>query len=228
MEVDNKQNVVLNAADVEKAAKEDENKVNETNEEVPKFKPLTAQEMSGTVQIRRLRCPPNRYTPLKNNWKLITKPIIEQLKLQIRFNTKTKSVEIRTSQYTTDTGALQKAEDFVHAYFLGFEIQDAIALLRLDDLYIESFEIKDVKTLKGDHISRAIGRIAGQNGKTKFAIENATKTRIVLADQKIHILGSYANIAIARDAVCNLIMGAPPGKVYNQMKQVAARQKDRF
>lgn len=46
MEVDNKQNVVLNAADVEKAAKEDENKVNETNEEVPKFKPLTAQEMS--------------------------------------------------------------------------------------------------------------------------------------------------------------------------------------
>lgn len=75
-------------------------------------------------------------------------------------------------------------------------------------------------------------------GKTKYAIENATRCRIVLANQtylhslivncRIHILGSFANIAIARTAICNLIMGSPPNKVYNQMKQVAARQKERF
>lgn len=75
-------------------------------------------------------------------------------------------------------------------------------------------------------------------GKTKYAIENATRCRIVLADQtcvwsgwltcSIHILGSYANIAVARNAICNLIMGSPPNKVYNQMKQVAARQRERF
>jgi rRNA processing protein Krr1/Pno1 len=35
----------------------------------------------------------------------------------------------------------------------------------------------------------------------------------VLADTKIHLLGSFQNIRVARDAICNLILGSPPGKV---------------
>jgi RNA-binding protein PNO1 len=50
-------------------------------------------------------------------------------------NVKSRAVELRTSRHTTDLGALQKGEDFVKAFALGFETQDAIALLRLDHLY---------------------------------------------------------------------------------------------
>lgn len=181
-------------------------------------------------------------------------------------------MEIKTTPDTPDSGNLQRAADFVHAYILGFEVQDAIALLRLDDLYIECFEVKDVKTLRGEHMARCIGRLAGaqararvkrgraalwrrcpatsgaaalpanwsacaspthsphlptpragKNGKTKFTVENATRTRIVLADTRIHILGSFQNIRAARDSICALILGSPAGKVYNRLHSVTTR-----
>jgi RNA-binding protein PNO1 len=167
-------------------------------------------------------------SPLKATWPKIYPPLVEQLKLQVRMNVKQRAVELRTSRHTqkaaggsnsSNSGsivgssggsALQKGEDFVRAFALGFDVDDALALLRLDDLYIETFEVKDVRTLHGAHLGRAVGRIAGKDGKMKFAIENASRTRVVLADQKIHILGGFRNIHIAREAIVSLILGSPP------------------
>jgi len=197
--------------------------------EIPQFPALSAQEMAGGEnEYRRIRVPPHRLTPLRQQWNHVMQPVVEHLQLQIRFNPKLKSVELKTSEHTRESGAIQKGADFIQAYMLGFEVQDAVALLRLEDLYVDSFEIKDVKTLHGDHLSRAIGRIAGQDGKTRFAIENATRTRIVLAETRIHVLGSYQNISLARNAICDLILGAPPGKVYNKMRNVSKRMSERF
>lgn len=233
---DNDQEFLLDAADAASAeaevmvpeAVDAENSMAIDEEGRPRFAPSKDIGPMMRVETRKIPIPPHRMTPLKQAWPSIYPPIVEHLKLQCRMNIARKSVELRTSKSTTDSGALQKGEDFVKAFTLGFDVDDAIALLRLDDLYIETFEIKDVKTVHGDSQSRAIGRIAGHQGKTKFAIENASRTRIVLADSKIHILGGFKNIHMARESVVSLILGKPPGKVYGNLRTVAARMKERF
>ncbi|KAK9118011.1 hypothetical protein Scep_016104 [Stephania cephalantha] len=195
----------------------------------PKFEPLTAHEMSGgKIQFRKVSVPQHRYTPLKKAWMEIYTPIYDQMKIDVRMNLKNRKVELKTRSDTPEVGNLQKCADFVHAFMLGFDVIDAVALLRMDELYVDSFEIKDVKTLRGEHLSRAIGRLSGKGGKTKFAIENATKTRIVIADSKIHILGSFVNIKVARDSLCSLILGSPAGKVYSKLRAVTSRLAERF
>ena len=61
---------------------------------------------------------------------------------KVRFNLKTRNVEIRTCKETVDIQNLQKAADFVRAFVYGFEVDDALALVRLDDLFVDSFEIQ--------------------------------------------------------------------------------------
>ncbi|XP_072991607.1 uncharacterized protein [Typha latifolia] len=195
----------------------------------PRFEALKPHEMSdGKIQFRKVPVPPHRFSPLKRCWMEIYAPVYEQMKVDIRMNLKARKVELKTRPDTPDVSNLQKCADFVHAFMLGFDIADALALLRLDDLYVDSFEIKDVKTLRGEHLSRAIGRLSGKSGKTKFAIENSTRTRIVIADSKIHILGSFVNIKVARDSLCSLILGSPAGKVYSKLRAVTTRLAERY
>lgn len=66
-------------------------------------------------------------------------------------NLKKQCVDLRTSKLTATAEGegvngsvagkvmLQKAEDFVKAVIAGFDVKDAVALLRMDDVYIEGF-----------------------------------------------------------------------------------------
>ncbi|CAE6448177.1 unnamed protein product, partial [Rhizoctonia solani] len=109
------------------------------NENTPYFPalPASAQRATEKSETRKIPIPPHRMTPLKKDWVNIFSPLTEMLGLQVRMNVQKRAVEIRTSKHTKDIGAIQKGADFVKAYALGFDVNDAIALLRLDDLYLD-------------------------------------------------------------------------------------------
>ena len=175
-------------------------------------------------EYRSVKVSHHRLPPLRKIWIEIYTPIVEQCKLEVRMNLKNKCVEIRTCKDTADPSLLQKAEDFVRAVVYGFEVKDALALLCMDDIYLDAFEVKDVRAgLSGDHLSRAVGRLSGSHGKTKFTIENVTRTRVVIADTHVYILGTTQNTRVARDALCDLICGSPAAKVYNRIRGVMNR-----
>jgi hypothetical protein len=56
----------------------------EISEEQPHFPELSAVQASGNkIEYRRVRCPPHRYTPLRDSWEQILTPLVEYLKLQV-------------------------------------------------------------------------------------------------------------------------------------------------
>lgn len=103
----------------------------------------TKSAASDNREVRKVPVPSHRLTPLKEHWLKIYTPIVEHLKLDIRFNVKSRNVEIRNPVPDDAIGSqhLQKAADFVKAFIYGFEVEDALALIRLDNLFVESFEV---------------------------------------------------------------------------------------
>ena len=119
----------------------------ETSETIAQPTKAKREKTSDDTDFRKVFVPSHRYTPLKDNWMKIFEPVVEHLKLQIRFNLKTRNVEIKAGKDTEDIANLQKAADFVRAFILGFDVDDALALLRLDDLFLDSFEVQVIFVL---------------------------------------------------------------------------------
>jgi len=63
----------------------DEGGQDDQEQQQPHFPKLTAVQAAGKnkAEYRRVRCPPHRYTPLREYWEQILTPLVEYLKLQV-------------------------------------------------------------------------------------------------------------------------------------------------
>lgn len=180
------------------------------------------------AQTRVVPVRPARMKSMKDEWMKIYTPVVEICKVQIRMNIRGRAVEMRTCEHTEDPSHLERSAQYIEAINAGFPVEDAIAVLKFSDVFLDHLEISEVKTLKGLHVERAIGRIIGREGKTKSAIEEFSRSKVVVKDQRIHLLGTVENTRIAKDAVCRLIMGSQPGSVFNRLRIINSRLKEKY
>ncbi|KMT12769.1 hypothetical protein BVRB_4g088630 [Beta vulgaris subsp. vulgaris] len=199
----------------------------------PEFEPIKPEDVldNADIQSQFVLVPKHRYAPLKKAWfSHIYEPIRNEMKIDIRMNLKAKRVELKTMPHTPDISNLCRSVSFVEAFMAGFEpeqIRDAF--FKYEHIEMSSLDMRDVKcTLKGNHLDRAIGRVCGKGGKTKFMIENATKTRIVVAGSQIYIVGSVDAIKFAKDCVHRLVLGSPAGKIQARLRTITARASERL
>lgn len=63
------------------------------------FAPLSAKAQSSGLknEFRRIPIPPHRMAPIKREWVNLYTPLVEQLGLQVRMNSKRRAVEMRVS-----------------------------------------------------------------------------------------------------------------------------------
>lgn len=180
------------------------------------------------VQEKSVLIPIHKIKVIKQEWLKIYTAIVEYGKLQIRFNKRTRNIDLRTCEGTQDIAYLERSTTFINAVVEGFKIEDAIAIMKYRDVFTEFFDISEIRKLKSSHMSRAIGRIIGRDGRTKESIENFSKCKFVLNDQKIMILGCPDNIKIAKDAIGRLVQGSDPASIFNRLRLISAKLRDKY
>lgn len=178
------------------------------------------------MQSRSIEIPAYKMSFFKTEWLKIYTPIVELSKLQVRMNIFKKRIDIRTCESTEDVSFVNRTEQFIKALCIGFNVEDAKAILKFPDVFLDHFNIHEVKILKNLHIERAIGRLIGRDGKTKETIENLSRCKSLIKESDVYLLGPVENTRIAKDSFCRLVMGSQPGTIYNRLRNIRTKIKD--
>lgn len=110
---------------------------------------------------------------------------------------------------------LFSTREMVRAIGRGFNPEIA-KQLKKQDYYLDIIMLpREEKNI----IDRIRGRVIGERGKAREHLEMTTNTNISVYGKTISIVGPYENVAIARQAVEKIIMGAPHAHVFNWLEK---------
>lgn len=131
---------------------------------------------------------------------------------------KVDSNEGEVSVSGTDPVGLFSARDIIKAVARGFNPEKALLLLK-QDYCLEIVNIGDYSGKSRNKMMRLKGRVIGQEGKTRRAIETLTATDISVYGKTVCIIGNSFNVPLARRAVESLLAGSKHAAVYRALER---------
>ena len=106
----------------------------------------------------------------------------------------------------------------------GFNPMKALKLLESEFI----FEVVDLESLVGHSekkVTRIKGRLIGEEGKIRGAIEEFGNVNLSVYKKFIAIIGQFDDVKIAKKAISMLIQGAPHKTVLNYLKKEFEEKK---
>ncbi|MEM1613017.1 MAG: KH domain-containing protein [Desulfurococcaceae archaeon] len=143
----------------------------------------------------------------------VKREIEEKTKTIVSIDPDTGAVIIEPAFPNTTALELIKAQNVVRAVGYGFSPERAFRLLE-DDQVLEVVNVRQYVSNKPNHLRRVLGRIIGEEGKTRRILEELTGTYISVYEPYVAIIGDYETASIVKRAVEMLIEGRMHSTVY--------------
>jgi len=115
------------------------------------------------------------------------------------------------------------AKDVVKAIGRGFAPEKAIKLLN-EGYALETLLLRDFANTEKS-LQRKKGRVIGERGKTRKNIEEMTNTYVSIYGKTISIIGTYEDVALAKEAIIKLLEGSSHTSAYKFMERSVASLK---
>ena len=166
-----------------------------------------------TAYSYEIKIPRSRVAVLIGKQGAVKKQLEHETKTRIKVDSHEGDVFVNGE----DAVNLLAVKDIIIAIGRGFNPELAQLLLK-QDYSLEIVNITDF--LKGkDHLKRIKGRVIGQEGKARRAIEELTRCHISVFGKTIAVIGPVDFCLSARRAVEMLLRGSPHANVYRMLEK---------
>ena len=167
-----------------------------------------------------LKIPKERIAVLIGKKGEIKKRVEEETKTKINIDSKEGDVSVKGK----DALGLLNAREVIKAIARGFNPDFALLLLK-SDYILEIIDISEYTGKDKKSMTRAKGRVIGQEGKGRKTIETLTGCYICVYGKTVSIIGNPENATNAKRAVENLLRGAKHSNVYRWLEERSKKKE---